>query len=330
MSPALLADTVWVARRVLAMGTWLQLAVAGPDSATALAVSDSVVAEVARWEGWLTTWRSDSELQRLNRAPVGTPVALRPEVAALLAELDGWVRATGGAFDPAVGPWIDAWDLRGRGRVPTAAARARAAAAAGWRHVRADGTGWVRLHPGVWLDSGAFGKGAALRAVQGRLGAWGAWAARVDFGGQLLVWPRGPWAVAAADPRRRDRAAVAFELPAGSASTSSASERFVRASGRRWGHIVDPRTGTPVPAWGSVTVVDTDPLRADVLSTALFVMGPRVGRAWAEARGVAALFLVAGPAGRWQVQTTPTFRACCWPDGRHQATNHTNRTEPWP
>lgn len=324
MGPALLADTVWIARRLLAMGTWLQLAVAAPDSATAWAVSDSAVAEVARWEAWLGTWRPDTELQRLNRAPVGVPVVLRPEVAALLVELDTWVRATDGAFDPAIGPWIDAWDLRGRGRVPSAAARARAAAAAGWRWVRPARPGWARFHPDVWLDSGGFGKGAALRALQAKLGGWGALAARVDFGGQLLVWPRGPWVVAAADPRRRDREAVAFVLPAGSASTSAASERFVRAGGRRWGHILDPRTGIPVPAWGSVTVVDADPLRADVLSTALFVLGPQAGRAWAEARGVAALFLEPGPGGRVRWTATAAFRACCLSEVRPSDRSNSN------
>ena len=80
--------------------------------------------------------------------------------------------------------------------------------------------------------------------------------------------------VQVADPRDRYRPLCRLFLTDGSASTSAASERFVEVGSERFGHIVDPRSGRPVPAWGSVTVVGTDPFGADALSTALFVMGP--------------------------------------------------------
>jgi thiamine biosynthesis lipoprotein len=83
-----------------------------------------------------------------------------------------------------------------------------------------------------------------------------------------------------------------------SAATSAASERFVEIEGVRYGHILDPRTGRPVDAWGSVTVVMEDPLAADAVATALFVMGPEAGLAWAREReDVGALFLMEGPDG---------------------------------
>jgi len=88
-----------------------------------------------------------------------------------------------------------------------------------------------------------------------------------------------------------------------SAATTGASERYVKIDGRRVGHVLDPRSGAPVPAWGSVTVVAADPLAADALSTALFVLGPEAGLAWAMRHdGVEALFLVTGSEGvraRW-------------------------------
>ena len=79
-----------------------------------------------------------------------------------------------------------------------------------------------------------------------------------------------------------DRRAEVFTiwLADGSASTSSQSARFVRGAGQDIGYILDPRTGTPAPSWGSLTVVAQDPLRADVLSTALFVLGPDSALAW--------------------------------------------------
>jgi thiamine biosynthesis lipoprotein len=119
--------------------------------------------------------------------------------------------------------------------------------------------------------------------------------ALLDFGGQVLAI--GDWAIPVADPRDRGRPAVTLQLRDASASTSAQSERGIEVDGQWFGHVLDPRSGRPVPPWGSVTVVHDDPLTADVLSTALFVMGPDDGLHWAETHGVAALFLIHTPAG---------------------------------
>jgi thiamine biosynthesis lipoprotein len=245
----------------------------------------------------LSSWRSDSELGGVNASPPGSPVALSPELAALLAEAAAWRDATSGAFDPAVGALIDAWDLRGAGRVPVAASLAAARAAATFPACLELSAGTAtRLLESCWVDSGGFGKGAALRAARAALGSHGVTAAVLDFGGQVeVLGPSVP--IAVAHPAQRDlpyRTLLAGDV---SLATSSQSERFVEAAGVRYGHVLDPRTGSPVPAWGSVTVLAGDPLIADVLSTALFVMGPDSALAWARARtdvGVLVLQLSAG------------------------------------
>jgi thiamine biosynthesis lipoprotein len=108
--------------------------------------------------------------------------------------------------------------------------------------------------------------------------------------------------VGVAHPERRDRVAMTLALAGLSAATSGQSERSIDAAGERIGHVLDPRSGHPVPAWGSVTVVATDPLVADILSTALLVMGPEAGRRWVAAHPeVHVLFLVVAAGGleRW-------------------------------
>jgi thiamine biosynthesis lipoprotein len=101
------------------------------------------------------------------------------------------------------------------------------------------------------------------------------------------------WLIPIAHPTQRARPAAWLRLRKGSVSTSSQSERFVRAGGRRIGHVLDPRTGQPVPAWGSVSVVADDPTVADVASTALLVLGPDSGLQWARIRNdVGVLFLI--------------------------------------
>lgn len=290
---------VTLEREAYLMGTRLRVQVAAPNRDAALAATERAFAEVRRLEGLLSTWRPDTEVQRLNAAPVGEPVRLVPEVFALVQTAAAWADSTGGAFDPVVGALIDAWQLRGRGRVPTEAEVTAALAASGVGRLRVDaGSGTVqRLAPAAWLDTGGFGKGAALQAVERVLLAAGMDAALVDFGGQVLALggeaPSGGWRVAVAHPARRHEPAAWLRLQNRSAATSAASERFVEPGGVRFGHVVDPRTGRPVPAWGSVTVVAADALVADIVSTALFVLGPRHGMAWAKDReDLGVLFLI--------------------------------------
>lgn len=299
--PAVEGGVVWVERAAYVMGTTLRARVAAPSREEGLAAIEGAFAEVRRLDAVLSTWRDDSEVARLNRHPVGSPFHPSGELLSLLLEVQGWVGATGGAFDPAVGPLVDAWDLRGGGRRPAAAELKAALEASGLGRFEIDAAKGtvVRRHERAWLDTGGFGKGAALRAAEAALRAAGVRSALLDFGGQVVAMGSEEgevgWRVAVAHPSRRTEPAEVILLRDESAATSAASERFVTVEGEPLGHVLDPRTGRPVPAWGSVTVVAEDPITADVLSTALFVLGPEEGPRWAAGAarrgGVRALFL---------------------------------------
>jgi thiamine biosynthesis lipoprotein len=281
------------------MGTTLHIAVAAPSRASAIRAIDDAFRAVRRSDSLLSTWRDDSEIARLNHSWPRQPVPLSPELYVLLQETARWSRLTTGAFDPAIGSLVDAWDLRGTGRVPSTAALARARGAAGFRHfvfTRPSRT-VSRDDSAAWIDTGGFGKGVALREARRALAHRGIRSAILNFGGQVLVV--GPnrhgddWTVPVAHPSRRAQPSAWLHGRDWSASTSSQSERFVTAGGKRLGHILDPRSGVPVPAWGSVTAVAQDPAVADVVSTALFVLGPEEGLRWAQRRDdVGVLFLI--------------------------------------
>jgi thiamine biosynthesis lipoprotein len=290
---------VWVEREAFVMGTRLRVVLAAPDRATGIAAIEAALAEVRAVEDVLSTWRADTELAALNRAPPRTWLPLSPRLHELLSQVRQWHVATGAAFDPAIGSLVDAWDLRGAGRIPRPAELAAARRAAGLQRFAFDDDRRVamRTRDGAWIDAGAFGKGAALRRAWDRLAAGGAPNAMLDFGGQLLALgaPQGggPWTVTVAHPARRSAAALRLRVRDRAVATTGQSERYVTVAGRRVGHVLDPRTGRPVPPWGSVTVVARDPLEADVLSTALFVMGPEAGLRWVRQRDdVGALFLI--------------------------------------
>jgi len=293
------ASQVRVTREALLMGTSLRIELVARTRAEGIEAIGAAFDQVARLEAKLSTWRDDSEVAALNRAPPGVPVALSEELYTLLREAAAWTDSTGGAFDPAIGALVDAWDLRGAGREPQAETLAAARALTGLHRFVFDDSRRTVARPadGAWLDTGGFGKGVALRLAGAVLRSRGISSASLNFGGQVLALGAGEtrsgWETAVAHPSRRAEPVMRLRLRDRSASTSAQSERFVAVGGRRYGHIVDPRTGRPVPAWGSVTAVAEDPGVADIVSTALLVLGPEEGTRWAEGRNdIGVLFLI--------------------------------------
>lgn len=279
-------------RLVLAMGTELRLHLEGPGDLGR--ASEAALAEVARLEGACSTWNPASAWSRLNAAQ-GRPVALDREWLDLLGRMKAWQARTEGAFDPVLMALMRAWAIREGGRTPDPVALAAARRASGASLLSLDRTaGTARLtHPEAGVEEGGFLKGYALdrlrQVARTPVGL-------LDFGGQLLAWGA-PVKASVADPRDRRRARLTLSLRNASLAGSGTSER-----GR---HILDPRTGEPCSAWGGTAVVATEALTADVLSTALYVLGPDAGLAWAERQGVAAAFLL----NDGTVRMSPAFRS---------------------
>ncbi len=296
------------------MGTTLTLSVTSPSRDSSIRAIDSALARVRVVDDLLNDWRADSELGRFNRAAPGLPASISPGLAGYLAEVSEWTQASGGAIDPAIGALIDAWDLRGPGQVPRESLLAQARAGSGMYRFQPDWARRTAMRPtaGSWIDAGSFGKGAALRAMGQELERRGALRAVLNFGGQVLAVGDTTVTIEVAHPERRFEPAARISLTRASASTSGQSERLRVVDGVSAGHLLDPRSGRPVPPWGSVTVIHPDPMTADILSTALFVMGPEAGMTWAASHDIAALFLVAGPAGpdpRWSPSFMPYLPA---------------------
>jgi thiamine biosynthesis lipoprotein len=272
-----------VERRLAVMGTALEIRVEAADRARALLASERAVAAIEAAEARLSTWREDSELARLNRAAAGQPFPLSPALAADLGAVRRCWQETGGAFDPSVGALVQAWGLRAGGRRPAPGELRNAIEAAGLDELRIGPEAVaVRERPDLVLEEGGFGKGAGLADALDALAGSEATRALLDLGGQVAVLGRDEdWAIPIADPRLRDRPVVALRIDRGSVSTSGNSERGIVVDGERLGHVLDPRSGRPAPDFGSLTVWTADPLRADCLSTGLYVLGPEAALEWA-------------------------------------------------
>ena len=303
-----------VTRDAHLMGTRASLLTYATTREAGLVTLESALRVLQDTERELSTWREDSEISVLNRQPVGTIWLASPRLCRMFAEVFRWRDATDAAFDPGIGRLLGAWDINGRGAVPTAEALVEARQSSGLALLSFDRERCTLTRTAdLTLDVGAFGKGEALDRVEAALGnePW-----MIDLGGQISVGgdvpPDGGWKVAIAHPRQRDRPYLHVLMIDGSLSTSAGSERDLAVNGTRVGHILDPRTGRPAPFTGSVTVWHRRGLAADVLSTALSVMGPEEGMRWAENRDLAVCYLIPD-AGGVRVVTTSAFRALVAP-----------------
>lgn len=317
-------DLPHVARARFLMGTSLEIIL--PPTAPET-VFDEAFSEVERLETILSNWRDESEISRLNRSPAGVSFHCSADLFSALRVALRFARKTEGAFDPTVEPLVRRLGLRPpEGRLPdisgildpamgTPEKRAPEDAPIGWWHVHLDRSERSAVFdaPGVGIDLGGIGKGIGLDAAARVLVRRGVRTALLDFGGQVLAIgaPRGRagWAVSVSGPGERQRGVASITLRNLSASTSGNDERSVPGESGQVGHILDPARRSPARFGGAVTVVNREAAAADALSTALFVMGPERGGAWAEASGVAALFLWRGPDGTLKRRATTAFLA---------------------
>ncbi len=299
------------------MGTRCEVRAFGPEVETDAAL-DAALDRIAALEQVLTTWKPDGELAQLNTAAAngstcGTPngwQSLSSELTDAVNAALSWSGRTGGAFDPTLGALLQAWGQKSGGRVPTVDERVVAQTKSGTRCLEFDRRRQrlcVRC-VGVEFDLGGIGKGIALDRAAELLKARGINNALLDFGGQVLALgspPQEPgWLIDIADPRDRDKHVMTLQLRDKSVSTSSNSERFFEQDGKRYGHILDPRTGTPLATTDQVTVIADHATDADAASTALLV-DPALRQQVAKlASGMTAIAL--SPASNNQLE--------CWAD----------------
>ncbi len=261
------------------MGTVLEVRL--PGAGTDLDVSfEAAFRAVAEVEEAASLWKSGTELERVHaRAAAGATTVVSATLGELVAEALRVSELTGGAFSPAVGALVAAWDLRGAGRWPSLEERQHAVARCRAGGVRYDpATRELGLDPGILLDLDGIAKGFALDRAAEALRARGVDDALLNFGGQILVIgpPAGrpPREAHVVSPFDASSPVLSVRLRDASLSTSSSSERARIVDGREAGHLLDPRTGELVFAVGSVTVLASSGALADALSTAWAVEGP--------------------------------------------------------
>lgn len=283
---------------------------AGPERLAA--AIDAVLRTV---DARMSTWREDSELSRFNASRETDWQPVSAATARVLEEALRIHRLSEGAFDPTVAPLVEAW---GFGPAPARLAppsdeilrEARFRVDAASLAVRASPPALRKTRPDLRVDVSGAAKGFAVDEVARALERLGARRFLVEIGGELRARGAGPaggpWPVGIERPHDGPvEVGWRVGLADAALATSGAHRQAFRWRGRRFSHVLDPRTGRPVThALVSVSVLSREALAADAWATALLVLGPEAGWRVAEREGLAVLFVIAGDAGL-EVRATP-------------------------
>jgi thiamine biosynthesis lipoprotein len=305
----------------LAMGSSYTLKIAGPRlSDTALAAARSAVAQalgevVAR----MSHYDTDSEVSRLNRQPLGRPLAVSAPTLQVFEVARAVRSASDGAFDVAVGRAVDEWGFGPSGR-PHAVLSAQALQRLQAQH--RDGAlaldaqaGTVTRHADAWANLSGIAKGYGVDRAADALERLGLADYMVEVGGEIRARGRNAagraWQLAIERPDAMpQRALRILPLDGKALATSGDYRNFFMHQGQRYSHEIDPTSAAPVAhALASVSVVADDCTLADAWSTALFVLGPERGFDTARRHGLAAHFVVRRGDGSFGERQTESFAA---------------------
>jgi thiamine biosynthesis lipoprotein len=312
------ADTLEIRGRTMGT-TYTVKVVGGGDPGRRDRVEKAVSRELATVTALMSTWETESELSRFNRFASTEPFALSRPTLEVLRVAREVSELTAGAFDVTVGPIVDAWGFGATDRAPAPPEPAeleRARRRVGYRLLELDapaGTARKRL-PDVVCDLSAIAKGDAVDRVTTALARLGHRDAFVEIGGDLRASGRRedgrPWRVAIERPvLARGSIERVVEISDLSMATSGDYRNYYESGGRRFSHVVDPRTGRPIAHdLASVTVVHPRAARADALATGLLVLGAEEGLRLAEARRLAAYFIVRQRDGGFRAAGTAAFQ----------------------
>lgn len=273
-----------------AMGTVFTVVAYGLKCASLDETVDQAFREVDRMDGQLSHYKPASELSIVNREAYGRTVIVGPELFRLLEDSLRYSEETFGAFDVTAGHLMKSWGFfLGLGRVPSRAKLAEARERVGYQHVKLDTPARsVRFdRRGIELDLGAIGKGYAVDRVIEILREAGIERACVSSGSSTIYALGSPpgergWKVAVRNPLGGAQPASILRLQNLALSVSACCEKFFESSGKTYGHIMDPRAGTPAGNLLMSMAISPSATDSDALSTAFFVGGVNRSREYLQ------------------------------------------------
>ncbi|NEM99044.1 FAD:protein FMN transferase [Pontibacter sp. BT327] len=269
---------------LLLMGTRFELVAVSENEHLANKAIEVGVNEIKRIEALISEWQPTSQTSAINRAAGSMPVSVDPELYQLIERSIKVSKLTDGAFDISFAAAYKLWKFDGTmTKMPSPEEVAASVKHIGYQRIKLNPANYSVFldDPEMKIGFGAIGKGYAANRARDVMRKMGIKAGVVNAAGDMITWgkqPDGqPWFVGIADPAEKDKVFSWLTASETAIVTSGDYEKYAEVDGKRYGHIIDPRTGYPATGLKSVTIICPDAELADALTTATYVLGPEDG-----------------------------------------------------
>lgn len=266
------------------MGSSFSFTAIAANQRAALYASKKGLQEVIRIESVISSWNPESETSQINKAAGVKPVQVSIELYELIRRSKKISKLSDGHFDISFGAMNSLWDFSNKSLTPPSQEKINI------QKGLVDYNSIVLNHKdtsiylsktGMQIGFGAIGKGYAANKAKGIMIEEGAYSGVVNAGGDLIAWGRkidnSDWNVGIQDPENKNKILMSIPISNQSVVTSGNYERYFEYKGKRYCHIINPKTGWPVENLSSVTIISKNAELADALATTVFVLGRNKG-----------------------------------------------------
>ena len=266
------------------MGSRYDITVVAKDSVKAQQYINMAIAEISRIENMISSWKTNSEASLINKNAGIKPVKVSKELFDLIERSKLISKLTDGAFDISYASMDKIWKFDGSMKsFPAKEKIKQSVAKVGYKNIilnKKDTTVFLKSK-GMKIGFGGIGKGYSADKAKQLLISKGVKAGIINASGDMNTWGEQPngedWKVAITNPFNKNKAFALLPLKQGAVVTSGNYEKYVVFNGKRYTHIINPKTGYPSSGIVSVSVFAPKAEMADALATSIFVMGKEIG-----------------------------------------------------
>lgn len=283
---AVILSAKGVKRGMHLMGVQFEVTAVCDDEVYALKAVDAAEEEMRRIEALISSWDSTTQTSTINRMAGIAPISVDDELFQLVKRSIKVSHLTSGAFDITFASINKIWHFDGSMKqLPSSDSIAASVSRIGYQKIQLNDSLKTIFLPvkGMKIGFGAIGKGYAANRAKRIMMEMGIKNGNVNASGDLIAWGTNrnnqPWRIGIADPLDRDKVISWLDIGDMSVVTSGNYEKYAEIDGKRYCHIIDPRTGYPVEGVQSVTIICPDAEIADALATSVMVLGEKAGLA---------------------------------------------------
>ncbi|MCL1663531.1 FAD:protein FMN transferase [Elizabethkingia ursingii] len=271
-------------RLVTLMGSRFQITLVDKDSISAEQNIDKAIAEITRIENLISEWRPETQISQVNQNAGIKPIKVDKEVFDLTKKGIYFSKLTDGAFDISIVAMDKIWKFDdSMDELPSEQAIKESVRHVGYQNIILDSTNSTIFlkNPGMKIGFGSIGKGYAADKTRDLMKSMGVKAGIIDASGDISTWgaqPDGkPWAIGINNPFNDHKMAAVLYFKENAVTTSGSYEKYAEIHGKRYSHIMNPKTGYPSTGLTSVTITGPNATMANGFSTSIMVLGEKEG-----------------------------------------------------